>query len=274
MDEVVRLIERADRVMKTASARRNPQAARDRAQEVLQQARDALWAAGEEPLRRDLAVQIARRMADLDRQTLLAQPPSGEVAAAPTRVDDPARVPANQHLTPGWPVLHVGTVPAFDPTAWRFTITGLVVGRTVLSWEEFRALPAVTLAADMHCVTGWSRLDNTWTGVRFRDLVARAGVRPHATHAVVSGHPVYSANLPLDALLDDDVLFAWAHDDRPLPAEHGGPLRLVVPKRYAWKSVKWAFEVRLLPRDVPGYWEERGYHNDADPWLEQRFRGD
>jgi DMSO/TMAO reductase YedYZ molybdopterin-dependent catalytic subunit len=129
------------------------------------------------------------------------------------------------------------------------------------------------VTSDLHCVTGWSRLDITWEGVRVRDVLALANPRPEVTHAIVSGHPAYSANLPVGVLYDDDVVLAWAHDGAPLPAAHGGPSRLVVPSRYAWKSVKWVTEIRLLERDVPGYWEERGYHDEGDPWREQRYRG-
>jgi DMSO/TMAO reductase YedYZ molybdopterin-dependent catalytic subunit len=127
------------------------------------------------------------------------------------------------------------------------------------------------VTSDIHCVTGWSKLGNNWEGVPFREVLDRAGPSSAATHALIEAPSAYTANLPLDALADDDVLFAWSHDGAPLPPEHGGPLRLVVPKRYFWKSVKWAVGVRVLARDVRGYWEERGYHNDADPWAEQRY---
>lgn len=275
MDEIVRLIERADEVRKTASTRADPQAVRERAERLLTAARAALERLDDDARRLELAGQIARRMADLDREVLIAgQAEAGDVARAPTRVDDPERVPPGQHLTAGWPVLHTGAVPDLEVAGFSFTLTGLVERRVRLSWQELQALPETTITADLHCVTGWTRLDNTWAGLHPRDLLARAGVRPGATHALVTGHPAYSANLPLDALLADDVLLAWSHDGAPLPPAHGGPLRLVVPARYAWKSVKWAFELRLLDRDVPGYWEARGYHNDGDPWREQRFHGD
>lgn len=187
------------------------------------------------------------------------------------RADEAARVPPGQHLTRGWPILHAEGIPPFDPAAWRFRVTGAVEHPTEWGWEEFRALPAVTVTSDIHCVTGWSKLDNTWEGVSFREVLDRAVPSTTATHALTEAPSAYTANLPLDALLDDDVLFAWSHDGTPLPPEHGGPLRLVVPKRYFWKSVKWAVGVRVLDRDVHGYWEERGYHNDADPWGEQRY---
>jgi DMSO/TMAO reductase YedYZ molybdopterin-dependent catalytic subunit len=185
--------------------------------------------------------------------------------------DPAARTPPGQHLTRGWPILHAETIPPFDPAAWRFRVDGEVDQPVQWSWEEFRALPTATLTSDFHCVTGWSKLDNEWEGVRFREIAERAQARPSASHALIEAPSGYTANLPLEALTEDDVLFAWSHNGQPLPPEHGGPLRLVVPKRYGWKSVKWAVRVRFLDRDVRGYWEERGYHNEADPWLEQRY---
>jgi DMSO/TMAO reductase YedYZ molybdopterin-dependent catalytic subunit len=272
---IERLIERADERCKTASSRPDPAAGLQQAAELLEEARDLLDEVGDSERRRALAVLITRRMGDVDRAEVAASlGPSPGVAVAPTDVDDPSRVPPGQHLTPGWPVLHVGAVERTDPAAWRFTVTGRVERRTVWSLDELRELPTVVSTSDFHCVTGWSRLDNTWEGVRLRDVVQRARPRSEATHVVVSGRPAYSANLPLADVVGDDVLLAWSHDGAPLAPEHGGPLRLVVPHRYGWKSVKWAFEVRLLERDVPGYWEERGYHDVGDPFLEQRFQGD
>jgi DMSO/TMAO reductase YedYZ molybdopterin-dependent catalytic subunit len=275
VERIRALIERADERMKTAAGRAEPEVALLQAAGLLEEARDLLDEVDDDERRRDLAGLIARRMGDVDRAEVAATlGPSPGVARAPTTVDDPARVPPGQHLTPGWPVLHVGSVPRTDPDTWRLTVTGAVGRRTVLSLGDLRTLSTVTSTSDFHCVTGWSRLDNTWEGVRVRDVVASAAPRPGATHAVVSGRPAYSANLPLGDLRGDDVLLAWAHDGEPLVHDHGGPLRLVVPHRYGWKSVKWAFEIRLFDRDVPGYWEERGYHDVGDPFLEQRFRGD
>jgi DMSO/TMAO reductase YedYZ molybdopterin-dependent catalytic subunit len=185
--------------------------------------------------------------------------------------DPAARTPPGQHLTRGWPILHAESIPPFDPATWRFRVDGEVDQPVDWSWEEFRALPTATLTSDFHCVTGWSKLDNEWEGVRFREIAERVRPRQSTSHALVEAPSGYTANLPLEALTEDDVLFAWSHNGEPLPPEHGGPLRLVVPKRYGWKSVKWAVRVRFLDRDVRGYWEERGYHNEADPWLEQRY---
>ncbi len=272
---IARLLRRADDVRKAAPARSEVAQVREQLAGLLSEARDHLDAVVDQDLRLELAGAIARRVADLDAvevATLLG--PSPEVAVAPTATDDPDRVPPGQHLTAGFPVLHVGRAPDWDRADVRVVVTGLVEGRLVLRFADLEAFGAVERRRDLHCVTTWSRLDNTWTGVRVADVLAHVGVRPKATHAVVSGHPAYSTNLALADLCRDDVLLAWAHDGRPLAREHGGPLRLVVPHLYGWKSVKWVTELRLLDREVRGYWEERGYHDLGDPWREQRFRGD
>lgn len=273
VEVIERLLVRADEVMKAAASRPQPEAAREQAAGLLDEARGRLVAVGDDARRRQLAGAIAQRVGDLDRLALTPMlAPSDGVRRAPTQVDDPSRVPPGQHLTAGWPVLHVGSVPTIDLDAWRLAVTGHVRRRTVLTFAELEALPRVARTSDLHCVTGWSRLDNSWEGVAVGDVLARAEPRPEATHAIVSGHPAYSANLSLEVLAADDVLLAWCHDGAPLTREHGGPVRLVVPSRYGWKSVKWVTEIRLTDRDVPGYWEERGYHDEADPWREQRYR--
>ncbi len=271
-DTVRAALTRADELLKAAPNRPEPAVAMAQAAEILEQARDHLASMPAGHQRSDLAAQVSRRMGDIDAATFAAVEPEPGMRRAPTEVDDASRVPPGQRPTPGWPVLHVGAAPTFDPDAWTFTVTGRVERRVRWDWDGFRSLPVSTITSDFHCVTRWSRLDCTWEGVRAQDVLAAAGVRGDATHALVTGHPAYAANLPVSALLDDDVLFAWAVDGQPLSSAHGGPLRLVVPSRYGWKSVKWAFEVRLTDRDVPGYWEERGYHDNADPWREQRFR--
>ncbi|HEX9695017.1 MAG TPA: sulfite oxidase-like oxidoreductase [Actinomycetota bacterium] len=187
------------------------------------------------------------------------------------RDDEAARVPPGQRLTRGWPILHASPVPSFNPALWQFRVWGRVERDIEWSWDELRALPATTITSDFHCVTGWSKLDNTWEGISIHLVAEAAGIAGDATHALVWAPYGYSANLPLDVLIDDDVLLAWSHDGEPLEPEHGGPLRLVVPKRYAWKSVKWVNGLQILDRDSRGYWEERGYHNDAEPFAEQRY---
>lgn len=262
---------RADDLLKAAPNRRDPDTARLAATRILERARDHLHDVADDGQRHRLATEIARRMGDIDAAQFEHVEPAPGMRRAPTSAA-PERVPPGQRLVAGWPVLHVGAAPAFDPDAWTFTATGLVDRRVRWSWDDLRNLPTSTVTSDFHCVTHWSRLDCTWEGVLVADLLAVAGVRAGASHAIVTGHPAYAANLPLEALLADDALFAWGVDGVPLPQVHGGPLRLVVPSRYGWKSVKWAFEIRVTDHDVPGYWEERGYHMNADPVLDQRFR--
>ncbi|MFO7959971.1 MAG: sulfite oxidase-like oxidoreductase [Nitriliruptoraceae bacterium] len=272
---IARLLRRADDVRKAAPGRRDPGRVREQLAATLTEARRGLDDVEDPDLRMELAGAIARRVADLDAlevATMLG--PSPDVGVAPTTVDDAERIPPGQHLTAGFPVLHVERAPDWTAPQVRLVVTGLVEQRTVLGLADLEAMDEVTLTRDFHCVTTWSRLDNTWTGVRVRDVLARAGVRAAATHAVIAGHPAYTTNLSLEDLTAEDVLLAWAHDGRPLAREHGGPLRLVVPHLYGWKSVKWVTEFRLLDREVRGYWEERGYHDRGDPWREQRFRGD
>jgi DMSO/TMAO reductase YedYZ molybdopterin-dependent catalytic subunit len=280
---IAALLVRADDAWKAAPNRAAPEGVRERVTRLLDEARGLLDDVVEGDRRRDLAAHVARRFADLDRAALddVLGPTPG-VRRAPTAVADPARgvtgvaadrVPPGQRLTAGWPVLHVGSAPVeTDPSTWRVTVTGRVGTRIALTVAELRErLPTVRTSSDLHCVTGWSRLGNDWEGVRVADLVTLAAPRPEASHLVASGHPAYSAGLDLAAATADDVLVAWDHDGRPLDRQHGGPVRLVVPARYGWKSVKWLTELRLTDRDVPGYWEERGYHPVGDPWREERF---
>ena len=187
------------------------------------------------------------------------------------------RLPPGQSLTLKWPVLHAGATPAFDPDAWTFRVGGHVDRSFTLRWPELQDLPAVEVTRDFHCVTRWSRFDHRWQGVLVRTLLDRAGLQPAATHVMVVGEVGgerygYGANLALDDVLRDDVLLAWSHDGAPLEPDHGGPLRLIVPHLYAWKSVKWARGIVVMDEDKAGYWERRGYHDRGDPWKEQRTR--
>ena len=188
------------------------------------------------------------------------------------------RLPPGQSASLKWPVLHVGPVPELDPASWDFRIGGLVGSKLELDWEDFQALPRAEVVSDFHCVTRWSTFDNRWEGVPARELLARCRPRPEASHAMLlgsaQGHRYgYSANLPLADLDRQDVLFALRRNGEPIPPEHGGPLRLVVPHLYAWKSVKWARGLVLMDADRPGYWEQHGYHRRGDPFREQRFEG-
>jgi DMSO/TMAO reductase YedYZ molybdopterin-dependent catalytic subunit len=180
------------------------------------------------------------------------------------------RLPPGQIAARRWPVLHQGEVPPFDPATWDLHIFGRVTRPLRLSWDEFQALPQSVMDGDLHCVTRWSKLDNTWRGVELRHLLDQAGLEPDAAHLLFHCDGGYTANLALDAL-DERVLLATHHDGEPLTPEHGFPLRVVAPARYAWKSAKWLRGIEVLAEDVPGFWERYGYHNEADAWREERF---
>jgi DMSO/TMAO reductase YedYZ molybdopterin-dependent catalytic subunit len=183
---------------------------------------------------------------------------------------DPKRVPPGQYLTERFPVLTYGRIPTFELEIWSLKIWGEVDAPFELSWDELMALDQVTLTTDIHCVTRWSKLDTTWTGVRVRDVLERAQVRPSGKFVMAHCDGGYSTNLPLEALYDDDVLLAHTYGGEPLEPEHGAPLRLLVPKRYFWKSAKFLRMLEVRDTDEKGFWELNGYHNDADPWQEQR----
>jgi len=183
------------------------------------------------------------------------------------------RLPPGQSLTLKWPVLHYGSVPRFDEAKWDFRISGETGVPVRLLWKEVLALPQAEVTSDFHCVTRWSRLDNRWKGVLFSEVLRLAEPKPGAKHVLALAEEGYTANIPLVDLLRSNVLFALEHDGRPLPPEHGGPLRLVVPHLYAWKSVKWVRGLILLDQERLGFWERNGYHAYGDPWKEQRYSG-
>ena len=181
------------------------------------------------------------------------------------------RIPPGQYVTDKWPVLTYGDTPELEPEEWTFEITGLVKEKRIFSWRDFQALPRVGVTADFHCVTRFSTLDNGWEGVPTRELLRHVEVDPEASHVLVHCFGGYTTNLPLEDFLSERALLADRHNGRPLPVDHGGPVRLVVPHLYAWKSAKWVSGVELLPEDRRGFWEENGYHTYGDPWTEQRF---
>ena len=183
---------------------------------------------------------------------------------------DPHRVPPGQYLTDNFPVLTVGPNADFDLATWDFQLYGEVEDELQLSWDELQALPQTELTTDIHCVTRWSKIDTTWRGVRLRDLLDKARVRPEGKFVMAYSDGGYTTNLPLEAVLDDDVLLAHTYDGKPLEPDHGAPLRLHVPKRYFWKSAKFVRKLEVMSEDRMGFWELNGYHNDADPWKEQR----
>ena len=184
---------------------------------------------------------------------------------------DPARLPPGQYLTEKWPVLHAGSVPSVDLATWDLRVWGEVEQPLTLSWDELRALPSTEITTDIHCVTRWSRFDTTFRGVHWRELAALVRPRPSARFVVAHAEQGFTSNVPLSFLEADDALLVYEANGEPLTPEHGWPLRLVVPRKYFWKSAKWLRGVELVSEDQPGFWERYGYHNDADYWLEQRY---
>jgi DMSO/TMAO reductase YedYZ molybdopterin-dependent catalytic subunit len=182
-----------------------------------------------------------------------------------------ARIPPGQYETTKFPVLHYGSVPRVDLTTWDFKVWGLVDSPIRLTWTEFKALPRKTLHTDIHCVTRWTKLDTNWEGVAIQTILETAGVQRAAEFVLAHSEQGYTANLPLDVLDDDDVILADTFAGEPLEPEHGYPLRLVVPKRYFWKSAKWIRGLEFLDHDIQGFWERYGYNNNGDPWKEERY---
>jgi DMSO/TMAO reductase YedYZ molybdopterin-dependent catalytic subunit len=181
------------------------------------------------------------------------------------------RLPPGQHQVQTWPVLDLGVHPDLPLDQWTLTVGGLVEQPFTWTWEQILAQPQVELVTDFHCVTTWSTFDNAWKGVLFKHILQVAKPKPEAQFVYFTAYDKYSTNLPLDACDDDDVMLIHRWNGKPLPKEHGGPLRMHVPKRYAWKGAKWIKEIIFLAEDKPGYWEVRGYSNTALPWEEDRY---
>ena len=188
---------------------------------------------------------------------------------------DPRLPPGQYDTGSSWPVLTAEATPTIDTATWTFSVAGLVEQPTTWSWDEIHALEPSTYQGPIHCVTTWSKFDTTFVGVSVDTLLAAAGgPKPTATHVLVGCHTDYTTNLPLADLTDGRAWLVWEYDGQPLPREHGGPARLLVPHLYFWKSAKWASELKLLDHDERGFWEDNGYHDRGDPWLEQRYHGD
>ena len=186
---------------------------------------------------------------------------------------DPARLPPGQYLTEKWPVLHAGSVASYpaDLAGWDFRVWGEVETPLTLTWAQLNELPKVEVTQDIHCVTRWSRFDTTFAGVPWSALRELVGQRPSARFAVAHAEAGFTANVPVEFLEREGAMLATHADGEPLGEEHGWPLRLVIPGKYFWKSAKWLRGIELLDHDQPGFWERYGYHNDADPWQEQRY---
>jgi DMSO/TMAO reductase YedYZ molybdopterin-dependent catalytic subunit len=200
-------------------------------------------------------------------------------AKVSTDTQRPNRIPPRQVQTYKWPVLHEGDIPPFNPDTWDFTIfpKPLVSDVKVLNWQQFTALPRIKVFADMHCVTRWSKLDNLWEGISTREILKLVTIAPEAKFVMIHCEYGFTTNLPIDDFFGDDCLFALKHNGQDLTPDHGYPVRLVVPRLYAWKSAKWVRGIEFMEEDRPGYWEDwrnGGYHMRGDPWMEERHRPD
>lgn len=185
---------------------------------------------------------------------------------------DPARLPPGQYFTEKWPVLHAGSVPRYDDlSGWTLRVFGEVENELELTWDELNALPRTSNTQDIHCVTRWSRFDAQFEGVHWRELAKLVQPKSSAHFAIAHAEAGFTANVPLSYVEADDALLATHADGEPLTPDHGYPLRLIVPGKYFWKSAKWLRGIELAAADKPGFWERYGYHNDADPWVEQRY---
>jgi len=180
------------------------------------------------------------------------------------------KLPPGQDATGKFPVLTYGPTPKISHEEWRLKVWGLAEEK-VWTWKELMELPQTKLKADFHCVTHWSRFDDEWEGVLFKDLHAKLNVLPEAKHVMQHAYGGYTTNLPLRWMLDEDVMLAHTFNGAPLPVDHGGPLRVFTPRRYAWKGAKWLGGLEFMANDNPGFWEINGYSNTADPWREERF---
>jgi DMSO/TMAO reductase YedYZ molybdopterin-dependent catalytic subunit len=188
------------------------------------------------------------------------------------------KLPVGQHEVRNWPVLDLGEQPDVPLSSWKLEVGGLVDNPFTLTWEQFLALPQVDAVSDFHCVTTWSRFDNRWRGVRFRTIAEHAVPKDAAKHVLCTGSDFmpgsyipYTTNLPLARAVDDDVLLVHTWEGSPLPHEHGGPVRMITPKLYAWKGTKWIRKIEFLAEDRKGFWEIRGYSNTAEPWFNDRY---
>jgi len=196
----------------------------------------------------------------------------------PRNRDGMPKLPVGQHEVKNWPVLDLGEQPRVPLDAWTLDIGGLVENPMTLSWDAFMALPQVDDVSDFHCVTTWSRYDNRWRGVRFSTIAELAVPKDEARFVLCTGYDFmpgtfipYTTNLPLNRALDDDVLLVHTWEGKPLPPEHGGPVRMITPKLYAWKGAKWIRKIEFLDADRKGFWEVRGYSNSAEPWFNDRY---
>ncbi len=194
--------------------------------------------------------------------------PMGE---GPLNRDGNPTVPPGQKVVENWPVLDLGIQPDILLSNWNLTISGLVKNPVMFTWEMFINLPQVEDTSDFHCVTGWSKLNNRWRGVRFRDIADHCQVLPSAKYVFIKAFDSYTTNLPLEEAMKSDVLLVYLWEGKPISKEHGGPVRMITPQLYAWKGAKWIGEIVFREHDELGFWELRGYSNTAEPWLNDRY---
>ncbi|MBL7976885.1 MAG: sulfite oxidase-like oxidoreductase [Bacteroidetes Order II. Incertae sedis bacterium] len=181
------------------------------------------------------------------------------------------RIPPGQFLTQKFPVLTYGSTPKIKTEDWKLRIFGAVASEIILTWDGLMSLPQTELKTDFHCVTTWSQLDNVWKGVHIREVLQQIKILPEACYVMAHAYGGYTTNMPLEVLDDDDVLLAYGHNGEYLTPDHGFPMRLVIPKKYAWKSAKWLSGLEFMLQDRPGFWERNGYSMSADPWREERY---
>jgi DMSO/TMAO reductase YedYZ molybdopterin-dependent catalytic subunit len=181
------------------------------------------------------------------------------------------RVPSGQHLTDKWPVLHYGSVAHINTSKWTLKIFGTIEREITLNYSEFMSLPIIKVFSDIHCVTTWSKLDNLWEGVSTSELKNLVKINELARFVIVHGAGGFTTNLPIADFFEPDVLLSVKHNNEVISAEHGAPVRLVVPRLYFWKSAKWVTSIEFSKTDRPGFWESCGYHNHGDPWKEERY---
>jgi DMSO/TMAO reductase YedYZ molybdopterin-dependent catalytic subunit len=181
------------------------------------------------------------------------------------------RLPPGQREVKNWPVLDLGAQPNIPKDQWRLFINGEVENPVRLTWDDFMALPQIESVSDMHCVTQWSRFDNHWQGVSARAILDLVMPKMDVKHVIFHSYDTYTTNVSLDVFADPDVLLAHTWEGQPITREHGGPLRVLIPRWYLWKSAKWIKRIEFVTEDKPGFWEVRGYHNEGDPWLEERY---
>ncbi|HEX7828259.1 MAG TPA: molybdopterin-dependent oxidoreductase [Thermoanaerobaculia bacterium] len=230
---------------------------------------------------------VARRLRYIERQRQLGHGVDVQLSGVKPMGSGPLnrhgmpQVPIDQRIVPNWPVLDLGDVPDIRRQDWRLELGGLVDNPVSLTWAEFMELPQVDDVSDFHCVTTWSRLDNHWRGVRFSTLAELAVPHDNVTHVLCTGYDrdigsqePYTTNLPFARAVEADVLLVHTWEGKPLPREHGGPLRMITPKLYAWKGTKWIRKIEFLDHNKRGFWERRGYSDTAEPWLNDRYSSD